>query len=101
MTRRLAKTLLLSVAIAAIAGVAQAQDGVYLRGDLGYSWQGEYDVQDPWGDLDLEEGWYAGVGAGYAWPNGLRAEGELSYRDNDLESGTVVEDGETAVWALM
>ena len=91
MRGRLAKVLLLAAALAAFGGVAQAQplEGGYIRGDLGWSWDGEFDTEDdgihPWGRTEMKEGWVIDFGGGYGFMNGFRVEGEIAYRDNDLE----------------
>lgn len=77
------------VALAA-GGSAMAQDaGWYVRGDLGGSTGGELDADS--GAIDLDDGWVVGGAGGYAFGNGVRAEGELLYMSNDLDS---VSEGE-------
>lgn len=79
------------VALAA-SGSAMAQDaGWYVRGDLGGSTGGELDADS--GPIDLDDGWLVGGAGGYAFSNGVRAEGELLYMDNDLDT---VSEGDIA-----
>ena len=69
-----------------------AQDaGWYVRGDVGATAGGEFDEDAA--AIDMDDGWAAGIGGGYEFANGLRAEGELLYLSNDLDSDVV--DGET------
>ena len=41
------------------------------------------------GSAEFDTGWAFGAALGYAYPSGLRIEGELSYRRNDIDSVTV------------
>lgn len=82
------------VALAA-SGSAMAQDaGWYVRGDFGGSTSGELDADS--GPVDLDSGWVVASGAGYAFSNGVRTEGELLYMSNDLDS---VSEGDIATLA--
>ncbi len=70
--------------VLASSGTAQAQDaGWYLRSELGGSFEGEADANDL---ADVANGVAASVAWGYDFANGLRAEGELLYLQNDLEA---------------
>lgn len=94
------RKLLSSVAFAAIlaaisAPSAEAIEGWYGRVDAGYSVDGE--IEDLGVDFDLEEDWMADVGVGYAMTNGFRLEGELAYRNNDVD----IIDEEAEVWSAM
>jgi OOP family OmpA-OmpF porin len=82
--RTFALAALLSSA-SAIATTANATEGWYGRVDGGYSVDGEVDFNNG-ATYDLEEDWMAGLGVGYAFGPGLRLEGELSYRTNELDT---------------
>lgn len=85
---------IVAAVVLAASGSAQAQDrGWYVRGDVGGSFSGELDAGPT---VDLDDGWLVGGGAGYAFGNGLRAEGELLYMQNDVEGGS---DGEAKTLA--
>ncbi|MEO0754071.1 MAG: outer membrane beta-barrel protein, partial [Pseudomonadota bacterium] len=90
------KTLMLATAAAAFAttgGIANAEEGWYVRGDVGYAFDGvaDYDVQDVVigsiaGDADLGDGLLGlGLGAGYEFGNGFRLEGVVGNRQGELE----------------
>jgi opacity protein-like surface antigen len=85
------------------AATAQATEGWYGRVDGGYSVDatiggqadyydedrvsegnggGDYYRRD---DIELENDWMAAIGAGHAFANGFRAEGEIAYRTNDAD----------------
>jgi outer membrane protein OmpA-like peptidoglycan-associated protein len=104
--RKLLCTLTLAALMAGAASGAQAREGWYIRGDVGYSVDGEintsFEIEDE--DLvasskatgpqaliisqsfDLDDDWMGDVGAGYNYGNGFRLEGELAYRHNGIES---------------
>ncbi|MDX2237914.1 MAG: OmpA family protein [Hyphomonadaceae bacterium] len=85
------------------AATAQATEGWYGRVDGGYSvdatigGQSDYfdEERDSEGDgggdyyrrddIELENDWMAAIGAGHAFANGFRAEGEIAYRTNDAD----------------
>jgi outer membrane protein OmpA-like peptidoglycan-associated protein len=101
------RKLLSSAALAALAtGVAttaDATEGWYGRVDAGYTVDGELDVDLAADSFDLEEDWMGSLGFGYAMHNsGWRFEGELSYRDNELEvDPPTLNDGEVQAIAAM
>lgn len=115
MISRLAKGLAVAVAAFAFADIARAADGPYIRGDLGWAFEGSFDVEDNGpvaappipgvmtsGDLSFDGGWVGSVGGGYAFPYGLRLEGELAYRFDDIESNDLADQGgDASSWALM
>jgi outer membrane protein OmpA-like peptidoglycan-associated protein/outer membrane protein W len=101
--RKLLGTAALAALAAGFSTKAEATEGWYGRADVGYSVGGELDVDEGIDAFDLEEDWMASVGFGYAMHNsGWRFEGELSYRDNELESNPpTVTSGEVTAWAAM
>lgn len=104
MTGRIAKLLLVTAALVALSGVAQAQDrGPYVFGDVGYSFDGSFDPDDDaLNDLEHDDGWLGLIGGGYGFDNGIRLEGELGYRDNDLSSNDFfVFGGHANAWSFM
>lgn len=83
--RKLLSTLALAALMAGMAvSGAQAREGAYIRGDIGYSVDGEID-DEGLGTFDLDEDIMGDIGAGYKFGNGLRIEGEAAYRNNDLD----------------
>ncbi len=81
----------IAAVLALTSGSAMAQDaGWYVRGELGASTSGEVDDAS---QIDLDDGWVVGAAGGYAFSNGIRAEGELLYLGNDIDS---LSDGETS-----
>lgn len=105
MTGRLTKILLATAATAALTGVAHANEGWYVRGDIGYTTDTNFSADDNlinWGDVKADEGWMGLLGGGYAWANGFRLEGELGYRDNDFdETPNIDNGGSLTAWSLM
>ncbi|MET0182310.1 MAG: outer membrane beta-barrel protein, partial [Caulobacterales bacterium] len=93
----------LAALLAGGAGVAHATDGYYLRGDVGYSFDGAVEGDDE--EYNLEDDWMAAFAGGYGFHNsGWRLESELSYRQNDLETApslTYDAGGDVNVIALM
>ena len=90
-----------SIALAAtlVSGSALAQDaGWYVRGDLGASTSGEIDSDTT---KDLDSGWIVGGAGGYAFDNGVRAEGELLYLGNDIDDASEGETSTAGVFANM
>ncbi len=100
--------LALTALIAGVATGAQAQSGWYIRGDLGYSVDGQLDtsfeVDEETESLaapgeggpqaltinqsfDFDDDWMFDVGVGHAYDNGFRTEAEVARRNNDI-SGT-------------
>lgn len=94
---------LAAMAIAALvvgtASTASAQSpakhkGLYVSGGAGVNWLEDSDISgDVSGEIEFDTGWMAGVAVGYGFGNGLRFEGELSYRKNDVDRAF---DGELA-----
>ncbi len=88
--RKLLSTLAAAALLAGVGASAQATEGWYGRADVGYSINGEVDVEvfdgeETFSDtVDLDNDWMADVGLGYAYGNGLRAELELARRANEL-----------------
>ena len=89
------KTLLCATAafaFASVVGAAHATDGWYVRGDVGYNFDGtlDYDANDPLepgtlaGAADVEGDLMYGAGLGYAYDNGFRLEGALTFRNSEL-----------------
>jgi OOP family OmpA-OmpF porin len=96
MKTKLMRTLALAALLSALSvGAAQATEGWYGRVDVGYSFDGEVEIDDT--AHDLEDDWMADVGVGYGFMNGFRAEGELAYRTNEIE----VFSEDVEVWSLM
>lgn len=90
MKSRITKTVALAALMAGAAGVAHATEGWYGRADLGYSTGGEFDIGTgngySWGSPDLEADMSQHIGLGYAFMNGLRVEGEVGHRWNEMET---------------
>lgn len=96
MKKHLKRSIALAALLTALTvGAAQAEEGWYGRIDAGYSFDGEIELDDT--DFDLDDDWMADVGLGYGFMNGFRAEGELAYRNNEID--LIGEDAE--VWSLM
>ncbi len=107
MKSRITKTVALAALMAGAAGVANATEGWYGRGDIGWSWDGEIDVGDDYagysfGDSTLEHDWTQHLGLGYAFQNGFRLEGELGHRFNQIEpTATIDAGGDVHAWSAM
>ncbi len=98
--QRLARLNLARLAVAAavlvpfagatvLSGSAWAQEnGIYIGGGAGYGFTMDTGVKGGGRDDDTEfDGGLAGIGSvGYGFGNGLRAELELGYRENDVDS---------------
>jgi OOP family OmpA-OmpF porin len=96
MKNKLMRTLALAALLSALSvGAAQATEGWYGRVDVGYSIDGEIELDDT--DFDLEDDWMADIGVGYGFMGGFRGEAELAYRNNDID---LISD-EVEVWSLM
>lgn len=78
------KALSLAALLLALPSVASAKEGWYGRADIGWSVDGALEISGA--DLDFEDDWSAHLGAGYAFSNGVRVEGELARRENEFES---------------
>jgi OOP family OmpA-OmpF porin len=106
MKSRITKTVALAALMAGAAGVANATEGWYGRADVGWSWDGEFEVEsDPaynFGDTTLEHDWSQHLGIGYAFSNGFRLEGEIAHRFNQLEPTPTIDlGGDVHAWSAM
>ncbi|HRP10143.1 MAG TPA: outer membrane beta-barrel protein [Terricaulis sp.] len=106
MKSRITKTVALAALMAGTAGVANATEGWYGRLDLGYTTGGEFDIgtDGAWnyGSPDLEADMSQHVGLGYAFQNGLRIEGEVGHRWNEIESlANLDSGGDVHAWSAM
>ncbi len=114
MLNKLKSTLAMAALLTGVSGVttaANATEGWYGRIDAGYTVDGELDgeIDDDVAEfsVDLEEDWMGSVGLGYAFMNGFRAEGEISYRDNEwgpyIDTGAIDDElnGDVTSWAAM
>jgi outer membrane protein OmpA-like peptidoglycan-associated protein len=96
MRKLLSSAALAAILVAMSVPASQATEGWYGRVDAGYSVDGEIDVEGL-GSADLDENWMGSVGLGYGFMNGFRLEGELAYRDNEID-GT---SADATAWAGM
>jgi outer membrane protein OmpA-like peptidoglycan-associated protein len=98
---KLKRTLALAALLSGAAGVAHPTEGWYGRADVGYSVDGEIEF-DTGPAYDLDDDWMGALGAGYAFTNGFRLEGEVAYRDNEalLPSGAPA-GFDVSAWSLM
>ncbi|MGH6950877.1 MAG: outer membrane protein, partial [Vitreimonas sp.] len=107
MKSRITTTVALAALMAGTAGAANATEGWYGRGDVGWSFDGESEFtanQNPPNsdfDLGLEHEWTQHLGLGYAMSNGLRFEGELGHRFNQYDDQGIVDDGDVHAWSAM
>lgn len=92
----------LLAAVAAATSPASAE-GWYARADLGYGFSGALETPREigiaptfGGDGDFDNGWTASVAGGRAFASGLRIEGELAYRDAEIERSVGVAPGAEA-----
>ena len=99
MKTRLGNVAALVPLTVAFASAAQAQEGWYVRGDIGYSIDGK--VSSEIGDANIDDGWAEFLGAGYVFNNGVRLELEGSHRFNDVKVDPVFDNGEARAWGLM
>lgn len=83
------------VALLSALGTAQAGQGWYVAGNVGAAFVNDSSstATDSVGnsisfDTEFDPGFVVSGAAGYGW-NNLRAEGEISYRKNDVDSLTV------------
>lgn len=85
MKSRLTKAALIIGLMTGVAGTAHAE-GWYGRADVGASVGGDMFFSTDGGSvtLDMDENFHVSGAVGKAMGNGLRIEGELSYRANDL-----------------
>ncbi len=107
MFKKLKRTLALAALMAggsAVANQAQATEGWYGRIDGGYSVDGALEVEeDDFGvdEFEFENDWMAAGGVGYAFANGLRLEGELAYRNNEIEDSDAEAEATSAMLNLL
>ncbi len=99
---RITKTVALAALMAGAAGVANATEGWYGRGDIGWSWDGDADANVFPSDTTLEHDWTEHLGLGYAFDNNFRLEGELGHRFNQLDPDLPgVTGGDVHAWSAM
>jgi OOP family OmpA-OmpF porin len=106
MSSRITKTVALAALMAGAAGTAHATEGWYGRADIGYSFEGQFDIEAPGGggtDADLDEDWVESLGVGYAFVDKpLRLEAEVSHRYAGVSPSADIRDGsDTQTWAAM
>jgi outer membrane protein OmpA-like peptidoglycan-associated protein len=115
MNSKLKRTLALAAlltGVGGLTGVANATEGWYGRADVGVSFDGELEGDIDDGNntdtigADLDDGWLAGAGIGYAFSSGFRVEAELSYRKNqwdvlDLDPPDGDFTGDTKAYGLL
>lgn len=106
MKSRMTGTLALATLMASAAGGAYAAEGWYARADVGYSLDGEFDIRNDgvrnYGSPALEDQWSEHLGLGYAFSNGLRLEGELGHRWNEIETTPFMDaGGDIHAWSGM
>jgi len=108
MKSRITKTVALAALMAGTAGVANATEGWYGRADIGWSFDGEYEVDNAgfaYGDTGtstLEHDYTQHLGLGYAFSNGFRLEAELGHRFNQLEVTPDLDaGGDVHAWSAM
>jgi outer membrane autotransporter protein len=84
--------LIVGLCMVAFANPTRAA-GIYIgvHGGAGYLQDADTSVKNTGtptinADLDAETGWLAGIAAGYEWPIGFAIEGELTYRENELNT---------------
>jgi outer membrane protein OmpA-like peptidoglycan-associated protein len=99
--KKLMSTLAVAALMSTAAGAAHATEGWYGRADVGYSIDGQLDVDQSSEDIGLDNDWMESIGVGYAFSHGFRVEGEFSHRFNDVETNTEVLDGDVRAWAAM
>jgi outer membrane protein OmpA-like peptidoglycan-associated protein len=110
MSKNLKKAIAIAALLAGTSGVAHATEGWYGRADVGYTFDGESDIDESgFGQYTLghEHGWSEYLGLGYAFQNNFRLEGELGHRFNDFDEDDIDTEadlsgnGETRVWSAM
>jgi opacity protein-like surface antigen len=89
---------LLATALLAVPGIAAAQpvSGVYIAAGAGVNWLQESDVElsrqfggtnaSRSGTAEFDLGWVGVISLGYGFGNGVRAEIEGSYRENEVDT---------------
>lgn len=96
MISKLKRTAALAALLLAVgAGTAAAEEGWYGRADVGYSVAGELTAFGS--DYDLENDWMGDLGLGYGFQNGFRLDGELAYRNNEVD----LWNQDATVWSAM
>ncbi|MEQ1619698.1 MAG: outer membrane beta-barrel protein, partial [Terricaulis sp.] len=102
MKSRITKTMALAALLTGTAGVASATEGWYGRADAGWAIDGQAEP-DGGPSVNLDSDWTQHLGLGYAFENGLRFEGELGHRFNQLEDGGLADivDGDVHAWSAM
>ncbi|MGE3142639.1 MAG: outer membrane protein, partial [Hyphomonadaceae bacterium] len=102
------KTVAIAALLAGVAGAAHATEGWYGQGTVGYGLDGSLDgdvvsnIPANSGplDYDFDDDWMGAASLGYAFVNGFRLEGELSYRTNDMSDGaSPPSTGDVNAWA--
>ena len=78
------KTVALAALMTGVAGSAHAVEGWYGSITGGYSVGGELSFDEF--EADFENNWMAATVIGHSLGTNWRLEGELSYRQNDIES---------------
>jgi outer membrane protein OmpA-like peptidoglycan-associated protein len=89
---------LLAATVLALPVAAQAQqvDGIYVGAGAGLNWLQEADIEatgqladqlgpNRSGDISFDLGWVGVISLGYGFGNGVRAEIEGSYRENEVD----------------
>ena len=98
------RALSLAALLFAAPSIAAAKEGWYGRADVGYSIDASLDGDVDGDELktDLEGDWMGGLGLGYAFQNGLRVEGEVGHRFNQLEALPNLDGGgDIHAWSAM
>ena len=92
---------------AAIADSMATYKGLYVSGALGANWLEDSDVSGllPETDVDFDIGYVGAIAVGYGLGNGLRIEGELAHRRNEIDNisffGIGVGSGDVNTSSLM
>lgn len=82
--------LILAVLLISSPALAQTDTGLYLEGNLGYSFPDEVDISDDGldGEVELDDALTFGGAIGYRFP-WARLEANVSYRENDVDTVSV------------
>ncbi|MCZ6638180.1 MAG: outer membrane beta-barrel protein, partial [Alphaproteobacteria bacterium] len=103
-----AVALAATLSSAAIADSMATYKGLYASGALGGNWLEDSDVHGlgPIAvDLDFDTGYVGAIAVGYGLGNGLRIEGELAHRRNDIDQinvfGVGLGSGDVKTTSLM
>jgi outer membrane protein OmpA-like peptidoglycan-associated protein len=100
MKSTIAKTAALAALMSGSAGAAYATEGWYGRADAGWGFEGSVELEAGGEGIiegDLDDGWMGSIGFGKGFAEGFRLEGELAYRQNDIEDS----DSEASSTAAM